>query len=99
MNVAGSVTGGRAAAGIDSQSAEPIEVTPPVAPSTLRQRLVLADAATISLGILLAFGWQSLMRSGTDLGNQRVHLMLAFVTFPVWLVTFSLNKLYQSRGR
>ena len=98
MNVAGSITSGRATAGIDPSSAEPIEVSSSPAPSTLRQRLVVADAVTVGLGITLAFVWQAIVRNEAELGNQRFHLTLAFVTFPVWIVAFSLNKLYQSRA-
>ena len=45
-----------------------------------------------------AFVWQSLVRSGAELGVQRTHLVLATLTFPVWIVSFSLNKLYQARA-
>jgi exopolysaccharide biosynthesis polyprenyl glycosylphosphotransferase len=92
------MTGGRAAVDVVSQSAEPIEVGPSVAPTSLRHRLVLADAVTIALGIAMAFVWQVIVRPEHRLGAQRVHLVLAFVTFPVWIVSFSLNKLYQSRS-
>jgi exopolysaccharide biosynthesis polyprenyl glycosylphosphotransferase len=91
------MTGGRATADGALQSSEPVDTKPAVAPSTLRQRLVLADAVVVALGIALAFVWQSIVRPD-HLGVQRTHLMLAFVTFPVWIVAFSLNKLYQARA-
>jgi exopolysaccharide biosynthesis polyprenyl glycosylphosphotransferase len=92
------MTGGRAATGEELSSAEPVDISRSVAPSTLRQRLVLADSVTVALGIALAFAWQALVRNEAELGNQRVHLILAFVTFPAWIVAFSLNKLYQARA-
>ena len=92
------MTGGRAAADTDLQSPEPVVNGESIAPSTLRQRLVLTDAVTVGVGLALAFAWQALVRNQAELGNQRVHLVLAFVTFPVWIVAFALNKLYQSRS-
>ena len=32
------------------------------------------------------------------MGLQRPHLVLAFLTFPVWSVSFSLNRLYLARA-
>ena len=98
MKTAGSTTGGRATADVDPRSPEPVDLRQSVAPATLKQRLIAADALVVVLGIGLAFVWQALMRADHELGVQRPHLMLAFVTFPVWTVSFSLNKLYQSRA-
>ena len=92
------MTGGRAAADQDLLPAEPVDISRTVAPSTLRQRLVVADTVTVALGIALAFAWQAIVRNEAELGNQRIHLTLAFVTFPVWIVSFALNKLYQARA-
>jgi exopolysaccharide biosynthesis polyprenyl glycosylphosphotransferase len=63
----------------------------------LKQRLIAADVLVVALAIVLAFLWQAMMRSG-QLGVQRRHLALAFVTFPAWIVSFSLHKLYQARA-
>jgi exopolysaccharide biosynthesis polyprenyl glycosylphosphotransferase len=90
------MTGGRAAAAIGPTPAEPVAFRPSVAPGTLRQRMVAADALVVGLAIAMAFVWQSLVRS--NLGVQRTHLVLATITFPVWIVSFSLNKLYQARA-
>jgi exopolysaccharide biosynthesis polyprenyl glycosylphosphotransferase len=98
LKTAGSMTGGRATVDEDLRSPEPVRIDQEVAPSTLKQRLMGADALVVALGIALAFAWQSLMRSGQDLGVQRTHLVLAFATFPVWIVAFSMNKLYQARA-
>jgi exopolysaccharide biosynthesis polyprenyl glycosylphosphotransferase len=92
------MTGGRAAADQDLLPAEPVDISRTVAPSTLRQRLIVADTVTVALGIALAFAWQAIVRNEAELGNQRIHLTLAFVTFPVWIVSFALNKLYQARA-
>ena len=98
MKTAGSTTGGRATADVGLWSREPVIVTQSVAPSTLKQRLIAADAVVVAIGLAMAFAWQSFMRADQDLGVQRPHLMLAFVTFPVWTISFSLNKLYQARA-
>lgn len=95
---AGIVTGGRVLADVSPPSAAPIEIVQAVAPATLRQRLIAADAAMVGLGIGLAFLWQSLVRDGNAVGVQRTHLLLAIVTFPVWIIAFSLSRLYQSRA-
>ena len=100
MNPAGSMTGGRAAADIGSAVARNrLTVTPPVAPSTLRQRLILADAvdrrSRHRLGLRLAVD-RALGRRAR--ASSACTSSLAFVTFPVWIVSFSLNKLYQSRA-
>ena len=72
----------------------------PVGPSarSLKQRLVAADAVAVAVGLILAFAWQSLVRSEQDLGVQRNHLVLAACTFPIWMVALGANKLYQSRA-
>ena len=65
---------------------------------SLKQRLVAADAAAVAVGVLLAFVLQSIVRSEAELGVQRAHLVLAVLTFPVWMVALAANKLYQSRA-
>jgi len=60
--------------------------------------LIAADALVVALAIVMAFAIQALMRSDAELGVQRRHLVLAFLTFPVWTVSFSMNKLYQARA-
>ncbi len=85
-----------------------MEVVPPIiepesgpstlAPSTLRHRLIAADVAVVALSIALAFLWQWLVQPDNRLGVQRSHLTLAFITFPAWIVSFSLHKLYQARA-
>jgi exopolysaccharide biosynthesis polyprenyl glycosylphosphotransferase len=67
-------------------------------PSLLKQRLIVADALSVALGLSLAFAVQAALRADAELGVQRPHLVLAFVTFPVWIVSFSLNRLYQARA-
>ena len=91
------MTGGLAAADVDLRSSEPMVLTHFVAPSTLKQRLMAVDALVVALGVALAFAWQSLVRSDEP-GLQRPHLVLAFLTFPVWSVSFSLNRLYLARA-
>ena len=94
------MTGGRATADVGSAVAGTGGRSTPVG------RALDAAAAAgrsptpsiVGLGIALAFVWQSLVRAEHELGVQRTHLMLAFVTFPVWIVAFSLNKLYQARA-
>ncbi|MET0459742.1 MAG: sugar transferase [Ilumatobacteraceae bacterium] len=57
-----------------------------------------ADALAIVLGLAMAFAWQALVRSDTQLGVQRRHLTLAVIAVPVWLVVMFLNKLYLARA-
>jgi exopolysaccharide biosynthesis polyprenyl glycosylphosphotransferase len=92
------MTGGLAAADVDLRSSEPMVLTPFVAPATLKQRLIAADALVVALGIALAFAWQSLMGSDEAVGLRRPHLILACVTFPVWSLSFSLSRLYLARA-
>jgi exopolysaccharide biosynthesis polyprenyl glycosylphosphotransferase len=94
------MTGGRASADIELSTtiSEPVEVRRRIAPTTLRNRLIVADAAVVALAIVLAFAVQALMRSEADLGVQRRHLVLAFLSFPVWNFAFAANKLYQARA-
>lgn len=92
------MTGGRAAAGIELSTTEPVDVRPSIAPRTSKQRLIAADALVVALSVVVAFVWQALVSSDDALGVQRTHLVLATITFPVWTVSFSLNKLYQARA-
>ena len=95
---AGSMTGGRATTDVGLSITEPVESRPRVAPATLKHRLIAADALVVLLAIGLAFVWQTVVRSQAELGVQRTHLVLATLTFPAWIVSFSLNKLYQARA-
>ena len=52
----------------------------------------------VGVAVVMAFVWQSLVRSDAQLGVQRSHLVLATITFPAWTISFSLNKLYQARA-
>jgi exopolysaccharide biosynthesis polyprenyl glycosylphosphotransferase len=72
----------------------------PVAPSgrALRRRLIAADALAVAIGLTLAFVWQALVRSPDELGVQCSHLLVAFATFPVWLLALAAKKLYQARA-
>lgn len=92
------MTGGRAATEVDLTPIEPMEVRSSGAPRNLKYRLIAADAFVVGLAIVFAFVWQALLRSGEQLGVQRSHLVIATITFPVWLVSFSLNKLYLARA-
>ncbi len=67
-------------------------------PRALKQRLALADGAAVAVGLLAAFVLQSLVRSEAELGVQRAHLVLAVLSFPVWMVALTANKLYQARA-
>ena len=91
------MTGGLAAADVELRSSESLVLSHFVAPSTLKQRLMAVDAMVVAVGITLAFAGQSLLRSD-ELGLQRPHLILACLTFPVWSVSFSLNRLYLARA-
>ncbi|MET0143295.1 MAG: sugar transferase [Ilumatobacteraceae bacterium] len=98
--------GGRASTGVDLSTSEPIEArrqdAPRVArqalaPSTLKARLVSADVVAIAIGMTMAFVWQAIVQPDR-LGVQRTHVLLAFVTFPIWLLAMALNKLYLARA-
>jgi exopolysaccharide biosynthesis polyprenyl glycosylphosphotransferase len=92
------MTGGRASVGVVPPITEPEAGRPTLAPSALRHRLIAADVAVVAISIVLAFVWQWLVGPPDHLGVQRSHLTLAFITFPAWIVSFSLHKLYQSRA-
>ena len=92
------MTGGRASTDMGPSTAEPVDIRPTVAPSTLKHRMIAADALVVGLAVVMAFVWQSLVRSDAQLGVQRSHLVLATITFPAWTISFSLNKLYQARA-
>lgn len=98
MSASGILAGERAPADIGSATAVSRELRPSVAPRTLRHRLIAADSLVVALSVTLAFALQGAMRSQEQLGVQRPHLVLATLTFPVWIVSFSLNKLYQARA-
>jgi exopolysaccharide biosynthesis polyprenyl glycosylphosphotransferase len=92
------MTGGRASVGAAPLTNEPERVASKVAPSTLKQRLIAADMAVVATAIVLTFLWQRLVQPPGNLGVERRHLILAFVTFPAWFICFSLHKLYQARA-
>lgn len=98
MKTADSMTGGRASLERAPAIIEPEHNERTDALLTLKQRLVIADVLVVGLAIALAFGWQALVTSEAELGVQRRHVALAFATFPVWLISFSANKLYQARA-
>src|SRR5688572_23854597 len=99
LTAAGSMTGGRAAPDVELAPIESVEGRSSAAPPrNLKYRLIAADALVVSSAIVFAFVWQSLVRSDAELGVQRTHLVLATLTFPVWIVSFSLNKLYLARA-
>ena len=100
LRTAGSMTGGRAAADVGSPTTEPVDVRPvrrasgAQAPADRRRRRsssALAIVAGLRLAVAGALRPISSACSGT-------HLVLATLTFPVWIVSFSLNKLYQARA-
>ena len=68
------------------------------APSDLKQRLVAADLLAVGVGIMLAFCWRALVKSETELGVMRTHMMLAVISFPVWPICLALNKVYLARA-
>ena len=68
------------------------------APSDLKQRLIAADVLAVCVGIVLAFGWRELVKSETELSVMRTHMMLAILSFPIWPICLSLNKLYLARA-
>ena len=70
----------------------------PSAPPDLKQRLVAADVLAVAVGIVLAFGWRALMKSETELDVMRTHMMLAILSFPIWPICLTLNKLYLARA-
>jgi exopolysaccharide biosynthesis polyprenyl glycosylphosphotransferase len=70
----------------------------PLAPQDLKQRLVAADALAVAVGIVIAFGWRALVKSETELGVMRTHMMLAVLSFPIWPISLFLNKLYLARA-
>jgi exopolysaccharide biosynthesis polyprenyl glycosylphosphotransferase len=98
LKTAGSMTGGRASVEVVPPITEPEHRPSTLAPSTLRHRLIAADVAVVAVAIVLTFVWQSLVKSERELGVQHSHLTLAFITFPAWIVSFSLHKLYQARA-
>jgi len=98
LKTAGSMTGGRASVGVAPPIIEPEKRPVTIAPKVLKQRLIAADVLVVALAISLAFLWQWLVQPADHLGVQRSHLVLAFITFPAWIVSFSLHKLYQARA-
>jgi exopolysaccharide biosynthesis polyprenyl glycosylphosphotransferase len=90
--------GGRAAPGGNRAAIVPATPVRQLAPQLLKQRLIAADVVAVVIGIALAFGWQSLVSVNSQLGNQRMHLSLAVLTFPVWIVSMALNKLFLARA-
>ena len=98
LKTAGSMADGRASVDVGAPIIEPERVVASVAPAALKQRLIAADVLVVGVAVVLAFVWHSLVRSGAELGVQRSHLVLAFVSFPIWIVSFALNNLYQARA-
>src|SRR4051812_48538501 len=90
--------GGRASVEVAPPIIEPDKRPVTIAPRLLKQRLVVADVFVVALAISMAFVWQWLLQPANHLGVQRSHLVLAFITFPAWIVSFSLHKLYQARA-
>ena len=70
----------------------------PTAPQDLKQRLVAADVLAVAVGIVLATGWRAMVKSESELGVVRTHLMLAIVSFPIWPICLALNKVYLARA-
>jgi exopolysaccharide biosynthesis polyprenyl glycosylphosphotransferase len=89
---------GRATSDDVREAGEAARVDQPPAPQDLKQRLVAADVLAVSLGIVIAFGWRALVKSETDLAGMRTHMMLAILSFPIWPICLSLNKLYLARA-
>jgi exopolysaccharide biosynthesis polyprenyl glycosylphosphotransferase len=94
----GIIAGERASVDVGLAIAASKELRPSIAPRTLKHRLIAADALVVALSTTFAFVLQGIMRSQEELGVQRAHLVLATLTFPIWIVSFSLNKLYQARA-
>ena len=99
MKTAGSMTGGRASVEVAPPTIEPEKRPVTRRARVLKQRLVVADVLVVALAIGLAFVWQSLVQPAEQLGVQRSHLVLAFLTFPVWIVSFSLQQAVPGPGR
>src|SRR6187401_3179578 len=76
LKAAGSMTGGRATTDTSPSTTEPVDIRPTVAPSTLKYRLIAADALVVAVAVVLAFVLQSIVRTGAQLGVQRSHLVL-----------------------
>jgi exopolysaccharide biosynthesis polyprenyl glycosylphosphotransferase len=89
---------GRATSDDVREAGEAAKVDQPRAPHDLKQRLIAADVLAVSVGIVLAFGWRALVKSESDLGGMRTHMMLAILSFPIWPICLSLNKLYLARA-
>jgi len=92
------MTGGRATAEVEPSIIESVSVGVPSASPNLKHRLIAADAFVVTMAFVFAFVWQSIVRSSDQLGMQRSHLVIAVLTFPVWTISFSLNKLYLARA-
>jgi len=59
--------------------------------------LVAADAATIALGMGLAYAVRSQVGQGDIGGAQGAHLAMAVAGLPVWLALFARNRLFNAR--
>jgi exopolysaccharide biosynthesis polyprenyl glycosylphosphotransferase len=77
------------------EAAKPVERA---APRDLKQRLIVADALAVGVGLVLAFVWRQLVKSEDELGVMRTHMMLAILSFPIWPICLGLNKLYLARS-
>lgn len=80
------------------EAVDPVDHDRILAPEALRNRQIVADASVVVLGVIIAFLVQTLIRPEDALGAQREHMVLAIITFPVWLVSFAANKMYQARA-
>jgi exopolysaccharide biosynthesis polyprenyl glycosylphosphotransferase len=52
----------------------------------------------VGVGIVLAFCWRALVKSETELGVMRTHMMIAVLSFPMWPICLALNKVYLARA-
>ena len=52
----------------------------------------------VGIGIVFAFGWRALVKSESELGVMRTHMMLAVLSFPIWPICLYLNKVYLARA-
>ena len=97
LTTAGSITSGRASVGVAPPANEPRHSPGQSAPQGLKHRLVMADVLVVVIAIGLAFAWQALVQPDR-VGEQRRHIVLAFLTFPAWILCFAGNKLYHARA-
>ncbi len=68
-----------------------------VRPRNLKRRLVLADAAALTIGILIAFAFQAAVKPVPSFVMQE-HFLLTLSALPAFLVGAFFNKLYFARA-